>query len=541
MIDLTHHPFTISCMGTRERNTPGGEVRNVLSLFRQRSDVPDTSRKVSLKRPRSESSDELVYYGPENREFMTISRKTGDIKVPMSGIPRYVPRSHRSSAPPIYKRAGYATTIEDLMFDINSFLVTDKDGCRIWTGPMSGDSPVVKHKFFAHIKEVVLRRFLYVSYGLTIDSTNSIKTSCEKKLCCHIPHMISVPRIVPRELTDMWAKIEKRSTKNKQGCMKLKGVCKGPGSSIYNGKNYRNHLISYMANKGEIPKDLICRHMCTSFSNNGRNLCIAPDHLELGTMADNNRDKIRDGTSGIIPMETARLVKLSKFPYKETGYETQEARARRYGTSARTISRIDEGELYPELPDRHGKTHPIREIKTITEDELVTRKVERARVWTIADYDYLRIIINNQKRTYTTDKNRSKGVVKGSCWEHCCKGDSYARKKVLNVSRQLHTWACMSMCRRVCPDGEITRHLCGNPKCFNPEHLKFGTNAENSIDSILHDGFKGVTWEKVVEIRAHGKICTHEELGEKYNVSGTTISNVLLRKSWDVTLDHLLL
>ena len=546
MIDLTHHPFTISCMGTRERNTPGGEARNLLSLFRKRDDAPYTSSQVSScqvspKRPRSEPSDELVYYGPENRKFMTMLYFGETINIPMSGIPRHAPKWYLESTSPIYSREGYATTIEHLMFDINSFLVTDKDGCRIWTGPLKYGKPSVKHHFFTHTTDVLVGRFLYM-YSRFKKNASNMGTSCGKILCCHISHII--PRIAIRRkrriLEEVWVGIEKQCIKQKNGCLRWNGVGVTGGSSFYNGRTYHNHLISYMANKGEIPKGLICRHMCTSCSDgHGTNLCLAPDHLQLGTTADNNRDKTRDGTDGRISVEIARAIKLSRFSEKkDIGYESGRRRAKRYGVSPITVARIDNGILYPELPDRYGKIHTKRYRKLQNAKKM---SAARARVWDDADYDHLQSVITNQKKTYTTDKNKSRGVVKGSCWEHCCKGDSYTNKIVLYVSRQLHIWACMSRCHHAPPAGRITRHLCGNPKCFNPEHLKFGTNADNGLDSILHSGSKGVTFEKAVEIRENGKVGTYKEMCEKYNVSYSTISNILRRRTWNITLDHLLL
>lgn len=35
------------------------------------------------------------------------------------------------------------------------------------------------------------------------------------------------------------------------------------------------------------------------------------------------------------------------------------------------------------------------------------------------------------------------------------------------------------------PDGHICRHLCDNPRCFNPEHVITGTQAQNNADCVV--------------------------------------------------------
>lgn len=59
----------------------------------------------------------------------------------------------------------------------------------------------------------------------------------------------------------------------------------GYGRLWYNGQNSTAHTVAYSVFVGPIPKGLEVRHKCDNPS------CINPDHLELGTHADNMRDK----------------------------------------------------------------------------------------------------------------------------------------------------------------------------------------------------------------------------------------------------------
>jgi len=58
----------------------------------------------------------------------------------------------------------------------------------------------------------------------------------------------------------------------------------GYGWVGYHGKQETAHRVAYILSKGEIPNGLVVRHTCDNRP------CCNPDHLLLGTVADNNRD-----------------------------------------------------------------------------------------------------------------------------------------------------------------------------------------------------------------------------------------------------------
>ncbi len=78
---------------------------------------------------------------------------------------------------------------------------------------------------------------------------------------------------------------------NAAGCWKWIGNVQHHGYGTFAFKNagfkskaIRAHRASYILFKGDIPQGMLVRHLCNN------KLCVNPDHLELGTAADNSRD-----------------------------------------------------------------------------------------------------------------------------------------------------------------------------------------------------------------------------------------------------------
>lgn len=130
-----------------------------------------------------------------------------------------------------------------------------------------------------------------------------------------------------------WAKAEVRSP----------GVCwfwRGARTSGYGKfRGVRAHRLSYEIAKGPIPEDLMVRHLC------GNKLCVNPNHLEVGTMADNAQDGIRLGetlrgsANGKSKLTEADVQYILTNPDKLSGRNL----AVRFGVSAATISLVRSG------------------------------------------------------------------------------------------------------------------------------------------------------------------------------------------------------
>lgn len=111
----------------------------------------------------------------------------------------------------------------------------------------------------------------------------------------------------------------------------------GYGMRRVNGKVRRLHLIAYEETYGTIPKGMVVRHKCDNPS------CYNPEHLEIGTRADNNRDRdvrgrtakgVRNGSAKLTP----EIVQEAKALYA-SGEWTHRSLGKKYGVDHRTIAR----------------------------------------------------------------------------------------------------------------------------------------------------------------------------------------------------------
>ena len=92
----------------------------------------------------------------------------------------------------------------------------------------------------------------------------------------------------------------------------------------------------------------------------------------------------------------------------------------------------------------------------------------------------------------------------------------------------------------------VVMHLCDNPSCVNPDHLKLGTQQENIIDMHKKGRAPNRSGEnnpnakltdfqvqKIKELYALG--ISQEELAKMFNVSRRTIHNIRKGVTWSHT------
>lgn len=119
-----------------------------------------------------------------------------------------------------------------------------------------------------------------------------------------------------------------------------RATIRGYGHIWYRSTHLLAHRVAYEAYRGPIPDGMFVCHKCDTPS------CVNPDHLFLGTHADNMADRDRKGRTPIGEARpnarlTADLVREIRSA-RESG-ETLHSLGRRFGVSHTTVHRIAMG------------------------------------------------------------------------------------------------------------------------------------------------------------------------------------------------------
>jgi hypothetical protein len=398
----------------------------------------------------------------------------------------------------------------------------------------------------------------------------------------------------------LWQYLSARSEEcTETGCRLWKRALQpdGYGAGYWSRKHHSAHRLAYLFyHKGDLPslneegRRLVIRHLCNNKA------CIAENHLVIGTCTDNANDIIRSGNAPIgekgvnakITDEMAKKIIDSYYPPGHPNYKTRVQRAKELGVPRTTLVDIDlkyswkhlprTFEYVPEIKGKRKKSvlnstavseEKAREVlasKRHKHDPDYMTQRERAQFHGIK-HSTLRSIdsgcimghlpqpvitplpkpersLNDLKDAFEKVKSHCKYAEENNTymgtpcleWQGKLWKLGRPRCQFKGLSRCAYIFSCEYHEGRFLEKGMQVRHLCNNPKCCEPTHLKMGTVKENSHDKLVHaaDYNYKLNFDKVREIRERAvkEGLSTVEIGRQYNITTRHAWWVLKNNAW---------
>jgi transposase len=182
----------------------------------------------------------------------------------------------------------------------------------------------------------------------------------------------------------------------------------------------------------------------------------------------------------------------------------------------------------------------IREMKAMRSEGYTYKAIAQRLDFSLAWVHYL-LTKSSPKLPEQRFWEKVNRIGDGECWEWLgyVGTDGYGQFNFRGKIERAHRVSYILTINKI-EDGKYILHTCDNRKCVNPSHLYQGTAKDNVRDMMNRNKsapqfrFRKLTKEQVLSIRKEYStgLTSYPKLARKYDVSISTISDIVNRKIW---------
>lgn len=227
------------------------------------------------------------------------------------------------------------------LYERYSTKIEKTDSCWLWTGKID---PIQKvgclSKHGEPGESIVVHRYAWELANGDIPEGMYVQQTCGKRHCVNPEHLYITNKRAEFERSPLadrfWAKV---ITSSDGGCWGWKASTNNSGyGHMWNRERRtmsRAPQISWYLRYGKWPDQCVL-HKCDN------RICSNPDHLFLGTIADNNHDRDSKGRHGMAKLTKADIPEIRSL----RGHKTCKEIGQMFGVSHSVISMIYSGKAW---------------------------------------------------------------------------------------------------------------------------------------------------------------------------------------------------
>lgn len=312
------------------------------------------------------------------------------------------------------------------------------------------------------------------------------------------------------------------------------------------------HRLSYLIFNGPIPDGLFVCHRCDNRE------CCNPEHLFLGTAADNARDmalkaRSRAGESHanakLTEEQVGEIIRLYSSGVKQSEIANQ------FGVTQAAISLATTGKTWARSRGQLAKPAAKRQRKSCKVDGCKSTARRNGMCglhhgrWSRTGTTEPKPVAVQDLQKLLVEKFVS-GVVPlpSGCWECSTAGYTHdrgygrigvGRSQQGSIRKFVHRVSYEHFHGPI-PSDMVVCHSCDNRRCCNPHHLFLGSQSENLADMVRkgrsrfgerhHNAV--LSSEDVAKIRSMAGQLPQSRIAAKFGIKQPTVSGIIRRKKW---------